>query len=1112
MEKINSYEIIEEIKSYEKNIILWLVKDNSGKEFEILTIKKIAEFENKINRIFKNEINPLKNTKIKGVQQVLETEFDKINNVYFIVYENSQDNFYQINNFNKKNFLELVEILNSLNKRNQYGFVLNNETILINEQNNILIKYIGLFEIFKEYKILNNTFLSSEILDNKKPKIQDDIFAIATLFKEYLLDKPTDILPKSLAIERKDRYKKYSELLEDIEKIEESNIYLSNNRDSIRVVSNVSNNDFSPILQEMNEECYWTIEDKRNKKGNITGRFTTKNYSERYFLDTDNYIFIRYSEHINKPNDDIKRDGSIAQFNFTFDNSRFNCIQYFKKEFEQKNKLASLNKTKTAVLTKWQTLPEKEKEFIEEKAFKATYFEREESKNNNQNIKFKLTEEFKDWGNITELKKKKTVLSIDDTDIGEILDFNPSDNFIIIKEAKLTLEEIPEEGELIEDVRRETSQFKKQAEACKQFSERNIVNPEIAGILATPEKIPPFNRVDLDYDEFEKEIISDKLKNDESQKDAVLEALHKKPVFLIQGPPGAGKTTVIVELVQQLIKKNPNCKILISSQANLAVDNVLERLPKEILFMRLASEQVLENNNIKSNIIEHLFDEKLKHWIEKTAKNSTKYLENKFGSKSKNKVLIDFFSDYNIIKKNNQNNEKKLLREFHNKLRFSPNYIKKIFENINSKKEIEKIFSKELGEKYQKLIELQKDWFAFINNATSKEKSFLNNGSTEIDLQSAYAKSMNVFGATCIHIASSKYKNIDFKFDYVIMDEASKASPAETLVPINMAKNIVLIGDHKQLPPVITRETAIKDKVKEELGDNGLDFEKEYGESLFESLITSFEVNPSLKPYMKMLDIQYRMPRHLGNIISKNFYDDDNQYLKNPNIELEILKDYDADRFHELKLKKPFVEIYDKFSNSKIEVPNSVLFISTSKEEKPNDNGDKFERKNQCNVDKIKEILTELNKLYKNNTEKEKPFEIGIIAGYRGQVELLKNKIKFSDYPNFNIQNEDKSKSLIEINTVDKFQGAERDIIIYDIVRSDKENTKIGFLQDYRRINVAFSRAKCLLIIVGDSEYILKRATIHKDEKFTDFKLKNIVKELEEQKLIFNYLKNAIND
>ena len=97
---------------------------------------------------------------------------------------------------------------------------------------------------------------------------------------------------------------------------------------------------------------------------------------------------------------------------------------------------------------------------------------------------------------------------------------------------------------------------------------------------------------------------------------------------------------------------------------------------------------------------------------------------------------------------------------------------------------------------------------------------------------------------------------------------------------------------------------------------------------------------------------------------------------------------------------------------------------------------------------------------------------------------------------------------MIEINTVDKFQGAERDIIIYDIVKSSSGQSNIGFLDDYRRINVAFSRAKKLLII-GDSEYILKRATLNQNSKFPSFKLKEITQELQDKNLIFNSLKEV---
>ena len=231
-----------------------------------------------------------------------------------------------------------------------------------------------------------------------------------------------------------------------------------------------------------------------------------------------------------------------------------------------------------------------------------------------------------------------------------------------------------------------------------------------------------------------------------------------------------------------------------------------------------------------------------------------------------------------------------------------------------------------------------------------------------------------------------------------------------------------------------------------------------------------------------------------------------------PNVEIDILKTYDNDKSHGLDLKNHLVEIVE--NNKKIKVPNSLIFITTSDtsvHKNPSDNGNKHDRRNYCNARVIQETLQKLNSLYDGNLDKDEPFNIGVIAGYRGQVNLLRNKIKCEKYSNFNSKNGDKAKSLIEINTVDKFQGSERDIIIYDIVRSDKSSSILGFLQDYRRINVALSRAKRLLIIVGDSEYILKRAKRYNDDRFKDLKLKNIVKELEEQRLIYNSLKEAVN-
>jgi len=470
-------------------------------------------------------------------------------------------------------------------------------------------------------------------------------------------------------------------------------------------------------VEEMNDLCYWRLMPKRSEqKKQITGEFATKNYSGIFFVDDENYIFVPWSEKLEGTNDEIKEKGEIARFNFTQEPvSDFDCVSCFEEQFNLNNNLVEQNEKKKSLVKKWKTLPEKEKEFIEEKAFKANYVERKESKSNNVNIVFTLEENTpkKDWEDVKNLKNEGVVLFINDEKIGKILDYNRTDKTIIIKDCKLMLDEIPEEGELRQDVRQETSQFKKQVEACEKLDSRDIVNPEIAGILANPETISGLKRVNLEYDKFEAKIINPKLKGDESQLEAVIEAMNKRPVYLIQGPPGTGKTTVIVELVQQLIREKADCKILITSQSNLAVDNVLERMPDDILFMRLASEHAIGKENISPTIEPHLFERKLESWVEETKKKS----EQAMAQKPVKQKLINFLEKY----EQQVSSEKDFEKHFYQLLNFQPRYIKNLFEKVNSKNEADKIFAKELGSNFNILRRVQKDWFAFITNASSDD-------------------------------------------------------------------------------------------------------------------------------------------------------------------------------------------------------------------------------------------------------------------------------------------------------------------------------------------------------------------------------------------------------
>ena len=1119
METLGQYNIIQELQKLNDNLSFWLTENNDGQPFEVLTIAKNPNFDRLIDRLILNEIRPLLNKEIAGFQKIIETGFDTENQVYFIVYENfcGQPLNEVYENANILSLKEIAKGLDDLKKDNRQTYIISPKYISVNTNGTAKVRFIGLFEFFKFENLLETEFLSPNVVewlnDTKKPRpnFQDDIYSLVKTFEQYIQDTYnsennviSEILKKSLCVKRTERFSKYHEFIELLEQIPFTQKQtLKTNSQIVRVKTQPQyEQDIQELINSMNENVWFLVENKLSDgKEQITGQFSTNTWNGRFFIDEQGYIFIPFNGCRNEKNDRMIKNGNsfLSQFSFSQTTANFNCLQFFHSKFNEQNRLSELNKSKTQLVKLWQTLPDKEREYIEETAFKAKFKSRETTANGS-NIKFQLVEvSDKSWIRLKELKNEGVILFIDDQKIGKILDFHPKENFITIKDAFCSIDEIAESGELIEDVRQETSQFKKQVEACKKFEKTDVVNPALCSILATPETTAMPNNAYLqtwEFENFRDEVFNSNLKNDDTQREAVLEALHHKPVYLIQGPPGAGKTTVIVELIRQLIKRHKDVNILVTSQSNLAVDNVLEKLDEinqkeeaDLLFMRLASENTLEKENIRTTILPHTFENKLKNWVTETEQQAKKYFSEHFSTQQKHKNLIEFYDFYSLLDKENDWNK------FNNRLRMSQNYLKQLFENAKDFKEVKKIFEKELGSEFLKLKNIQRDWFAFLGGVTvedgkDRKKSMLNNGSTEIDFLTAMMLQTNIMGATCIHIASSKYSKVNFRFDYVIMDESSKASPAETLVPINMGQNIILIGDHNQLPPVVTREEAVKKNVKTELEDNGLDFEKAFGESLFEKLIKAFEADESKQNYIKMLDIQYRMPKQVGSLISKYFYD---SKLKNP--ETSIIPDYDKQKHLELTLKKD----------------TSIIFFSTSQRENPNDNDNKFNRQNKCNVQAIKELLEKLNTLYSDNLAKSKPFTIGIIAGYRGQVDLLKSSINLSQYSNFvQVETDESGKqkktNLIEINTVDKFQGAERDIIIYDIVRSSKGQSNIGFLDDYRRINVAFSRVKRLLVVVGDSEFLIKRATLNQGGRFTEFKLQQIGQELQEQGLVFNQL------
>lgn len=1107
---IGKYTVTSEPQILSEHLHFYKNCEDAGNDFDILVLQETTDNKRKLNRQIENEIKPLIGCDVLGFVKTIDVGYNAERSFYYIVYEHFSDDYLKDfpNNIDIPVITNIAKGLDNFKKNgNNQGFIISPKFILVNEENEAKILFPKLYDFFLHEKILDDDYLSPQAIKHNKgdsqlsPNHQDDMFSLVKTFEAFLQDNYSDVerekpvldelIKKTLDPDRKKRFSKYYELIELLQKLTPiKRLQLP----SLAVITQPEyEDDIDEVISSMNENTWMVVDPELSERGQVTGRFTTNEWTGRFFVDDDGYLFIPYTKCRNNCNNAIIQDEDAflldAQVEYDANTSE-HWIDFFGKKFQTRNQLAILSRKKQNELEVWQKLPETEKKFIEMRAFKIPYKKVEEGKDGSK-LLFYLDGEQENapkisWGKIRNMKNEKKILFVGDQIVGKIGDWRSDSKVITIQDPFCTFQEIPSQGILSEDIRQETSQYKKQVEACQKFIKSSVANKELGDIIATPEASIECNVHDLDYDGFKDKLFNSNIAKDDSQLEAVLEAINYKPIYIIQGPPGTGKTTVIVETIRQIVNEKPNAKILLTSQSNLAVDNVLEKLvgETEIRFIRLASDNALENDNVSESMKPHCYEEKLKSWVGETEQKSKKYMEENVPSQEGNRNLYEIFKAFEDAQNKND------IKLFKKALAKGNDYLKQLFENAEDFTAVEAVLKETFGEKYFnfKLKKIQKDWIAFIGNSSvnydsDRKVSMLNNGSEEINFLTAMLLKMNILGATCIHIASSRYSRVNFNFDYVIMDESSKATPAESLVPISMGRNIILIGDDKQLPPVITRDDAVKQDIKEQVEDDGLDIEKTYGVSLFEKIKKEFESSNN-KRYVKMLDIQYRMPKQIGSLISKYFYDGK---LKNPDIE-----GYDEKKSHKLSLKKE----------------TSIVFLNTSNRENHYDNGDKFNRQNQCNVDTIKELLSKLNSLYPHNASSDNPFDIGVIAGYRGQVELLKKQVDAKAYGNFIKDNE----PLVQINTVDKFQGAERDIIIYDIVRSSHGHDNIGFLADYRRINVAFSRAKRLLFIIGDSDYLLNRAVFTKSENFTEFKLKQIVEELQKEGLVFNSMEKIFNE
>lgn len=734
------------------------------------------------------------------------------------------------------------------------------------------------------------------------------------------------------------------------------------------------------------------------------------------------------------------------------------------------------------------------------------------------------------------------------------------------------------------------------------------VNENLGNFLIDTSKASPIvdeNKVTVGSEFYHQVKNNELLKLNESQRKAVLASIHCSDLALLQGPPGTGKTTVIAEIIWQIISQNQKHKILLTSENNLAVDNALDRLlnvkgvnPKLADYITLikplrfvsvgkpgeASKKKIDEEGAKYSV------DRIMLWLDSTyvaeeaddieiiEESDEDFEEDEEKGSVENNAVQDWMKRIASRAKNTDPKYSEILKGWAWDLSRPTTEVKilfkeKYFEYCNiigstcsssgsatfkrefSKLSLQKFFISYLkSEKYKESINdinyqlkkgFEEDDYSFIDSICRRlrikefELTKLLATPTYSFIQSLFFNDINRLNFLKDKIPTPKplqklltrlgFENLDeanailnqsntISFDTVIMDEASKATPPEMLLPLCFGQRSIVIGDHRQLPPMLNEKDF-----KEALEDAGAtelaaEIDQEFLEtSQFERMILNENISPTI---LARCNIQYRMHPDINEVI-KQFYVDDgglepaDELKQNANEIYSTGNSQKPDnvfsRHHGLYLKD-FIspDVHTIWVNIEGEEKREGTSIYNDHEVEAVQTIIKLIKK----ADGYKEFESHWN-FIKDNFKRLQEQQIGVITFYGEQKKKLKTKLAGID--------------KLKINSVDKFQGMERNIIIVSTVRSDKQfmtkndfnsrnasrikhnqapmvllkdlganvvaaNDDIGFARLPQRLNVALSRAKRLLIVVGNKNFF---------EQFTDIKgrplYKNAISEIQKR-------------
>ncbi|CDG89904.1 AAA domain-containing protein [Xenorhabdus bovienii] len=539
----------------------------------------------------------------------------------------------------------------------------------------------------------------------------------------------------------------------------------------------------------------------------------------------------------------------------------------------------------------------------------------------------------------------------------------------------------------------------------------------------------------------------------EQQRDAFKALYEYGPVALLQGPPGTGKTAFIGSYIHYSIMKGVR-RVLLVSQSHEAVNNASERVRalfkrngQSIDIVRLGNESNLSAslNDVGEKALQEHYRDKfraeyrerlgtlLQHiGIPEEMSTIIAEFETSFGqrfdqllSQAKDEELA---GSPDLIQKESRLKDSLnafLTRHITNLPSLSDTPIKSIRNTLLDRlAEHFDIYSPHLIFKVSNLIETSNEWLSVMASGKAQFQNFL-------------AKTRTLVCGTCVGIGRFHYGIQENIYDLVVIDEAARSPASELAIAMQVGKKVLLVGDHKQLPPLFD-EAHIKAAKRElpKLDEEELkrsDFERafvsNYGKKVGRSLLT-----------------QYRMSQPIGDLVSSNFYG----------------KALVTERGN---TTEPYRNLIKSFTST-------VTWFDTSNAGKKNledqPRGKGVNENSYVNAYEADCIISIIKRLYDNDSldevliEGEEP-KIGVICMYGEQVRLLVRKINSLSWARSLLE-----KRILKVDTVDSYQGKENDIIILSLVRSNPRGIQ-GHVSSENRANVSLSRAKECLFIVGNS-------------------------------------------